>query len=68
MGSKFLGYMCLQKLYKIFVPGTDDGEPGVEENADAFAELGLLVYVNRGTLYITINFACMISFDGHLRN
>ena len=29
---------------------------------------GLLVYVNRGNLYVTINFACMISFDGHLRN
>ena len=32
------------------------------------AEDGLLVYVNRGTLYITINLACIISFDGPLRN
>ena len=32
------------------------------------AEDGLLVYVNRGNLYVTVNFACMISFDGHLRN
>ena len=31
--------MGLQKHYKIFVPDTDDREPDVEKNADAFAEL-----------------------------
>ena len=36
---KFLGYMRLQKLYKIFIPSSDEEELSEAKNADAFAEL-----------------------------
>jgi hypothetical protein len=36
---KFLSFMRIQKLYKIFVPSSDEDELDEVKNADAFAEL-----------------------------
>ena len=36
---KFLGHLCLQKLYDVVVPRDENNAPDPEKNANAFAEL-----------------------------